>query len=287
MTSRTSKWYQKKKKDPDFHEEYKRKQKLYYHRRKHKSEIPDYGYANCKFCKTEFKKSRHVHYFCSRPCADKFRNKTSIIPKLKIKRTPEEIKLARKKWKDNYWERLKATDPEKYKIMLAKNRLARKKWKDNYWKKLKDTDPEKYKIMLAKARLATKQWKLNNKNPEKIKKQLIAERRWKHNKEKTDPIYRIKERLRSYLSRSIKGVIKKNSKTEKIVGTSFKDLVSHLEKQFKPGMTLSNYGKWHIDHIKPVSKYDLTKPGELEKCFHYTNLQPMWAIDNIKKSNKY
>ena len=129
MTSRTSKWYQKKKQDPDFHEEYKRKQKLYYHRRKHKSEIPDYGYANCKFCKTEFKKSRYVHYFCSRPCADKFRNKTSIIPKLKIKRTPEEIKLARKKWKDNYWVKLKDADPEKYKIMLAKNRLATKQWK--------------------------------------------------------------------------------------------------------------------------------------------------------------
>ena len=255
MISRTSKWYQKKKKDPDFHEEYKRKQKLYYHRRKHKSEIPDYGYANCKFCKTEFKKSRYVHYFCSRPCADKFRNKTSIIPKLKIKRTPEEIKL------------------------------ARKKWKDNYWKKLKDEDPKKHELMLKKTREATRKWKAANKTNKK--KQKDAERRWKRNKEKTDPIYRIQERLRSYLSRSIKGVIKKNSKTEKIVGTSFKDLVSHLEKQFKPGMTLSNYGKWHIDHIKPVSKYDLTKPGELEKCFHYTNLQPMWAIDNIKKSNKY
>ena len=52
-------------------------------------------------------------------------------------------------------------------------------------------------------------------------------------------------------------------------------------------MSMSNYGKWHIDHIKPVTKFDLTKPGELEKCFHYTNLQPMWARDNIRKNKKY
>ena len=52
-------------------------------------------------------------------------------------------------------------------------------------------------------------------------------------------------------------------------------------------MTLENYGKWHIDHIKPVTRFDLTKPNELEKCFHYSNLQPMWAEENIKKGNKY
>ena len=60
-----------------------------------------------------------------------------------------------------------------------------------------------------------------------------------------------------------------------------------LEKKFKPGMTLSNYGKWHIDHVKPVAKFDLTISGELEKCFHYTNLQPLWALDNLKKGKKF
>ncbi len=261
-TIKVKKWYQKKKQNPEFHEEYKRKQKLYYHRRKNKLKnvikvLPDYGYANCKFCKTEFKKTRNVNYFCSRLCArkhtDKFRKKISKPTKIKIPKTPEQLKLDRRRYNQNYLNKLKSSDPEKYKLMLSK----------------------------------TRERKAANKTTEIINKQKEAERRWKRNKEKIDPVYRIKERLRSYLSRSIKGVIQKNSKTERIVGTSFKNLVSHLEKQFKPGMTLSNYGKWHIDHIKPISKFDLTKAGELEKCFHYTNLQPMWAVDNIRKSNRY
>ena len=266
-TIKVKKWYQKKKQNPEFHEEYKRKQKLYYHRRKNKLKnvikvLPDYGYANCKFCKKEFKKTRNVNYFCSRSCLDKHhesirkkRRKILKPPKIKIPKTPEQLKMARKRSKIKYWKKLKAEDPNKYELVLEKTREA------------------------------TRKWKAANKTNKK--KQKEAERRWKRNKEKIDPVYRIKERLRSYLSRSIKGVIQKNSKTERIVGTSFKNLVSYLEKQFKPGMTLSNYGKWHIDHIKPISKFDLTKAGELEKCFHYTNLQPMWAVDNIRKSNRY
>jgi len=275
---KVKKWYQKKKQDPDFYEEYKRKQKLYYHRRKNKLKnlikessdnvievLPDYGSANCKYCNKVFKKSRHIHYFCSRLCFSRhhdkiIRERKKILkpPKIKIPKTPEQLKLAKKQAQIKYWKKLKDQDPKKYELMLEKTRQARRKWKA-----------------------------ANKTNYKKIKNQKDAERRWKRNKEKTDPVYRIKERLRSYLSRSIKGLIQKNSKTEKIVGTSFKNLVSYLEKQFKPGMTLSNYGKWHIDHIKPVSKFDLTKPGELEKCFHYSNLQPMWARDNIIKSNKY
>ncbi|WP_440928746.1 hypothetical protein [Candidatus Pelagibacter sp.] len=276
-TLKVKKWYQKKKQDPKFHEEYKKKQRLYYYKRKYNlTEIPkkeltkrviiDYGSVNCKYCNKEFKKLRHIHYFCSRSCLDKHhesirkprrRRENLTAPRNKIKKNPEQLKM------------------------------ARKRSKIKYWKKLKDEDPKKYELMLEKTRQATRKWKEKNKDKLKSSKYLQTQRRWKKQKIKTDPIYKISERLRSYLSRSIKGVIQKNSKTEKIVGTSFKNLVSHLEKQFKPGMTLSNYGKWHIDHIKPITKYDLTKPGEVEKCFHYTNLQPLWAAENIKKSNKY
>ena len=51
-------------------------------------------------------------------------------------------------------------------------------------------------------------------------------------------------------------------------------------------MSFKNYGKWHIDHIIPCSKFDLTKRDEQLKAFHYTNLQPLWANENFKKSNK-
>ena len=52
------------------------------------------------------------------------------------------------------------------------------------------------------------------------------------------------------------------------------------------GMTWDNYGEWHIDHIKPCSSFNMLIEEERKRCFHYTNLQPLWAIDNIKKSDK-
>jgi len=62
-----------------------------------------------------------------------------------------------------------------------------------------------------------------------------------------------------------------------------------LETKFLEGMDWDNYGiyGWHIDHIKPCSLFNLENIEEQKKCFHYTNLQPLWAIDNLKKGNKY
>jgi len=62
--------------------------------------------------------------------------------------------------------------------------------------------------------------------------------------------------------------------------------VAHIEKQFKPGMNWENYSLygWHIDHIRPCASFDLTKEEEIQKCFHYSNLQPLWAEENLKKA---
>ena len=60
----------------------------------------------------------------------------------------------------------------------------------------------------------------------------------------------------------------------------------YLSKLFTEHMTLNNYGEWEIDHIKPVSSFNLNNEDELRKCFHYTNLQPLWREDNRRKSNK-
>jgi hypothetical protein len=78
--------------------------------------------------------------------------------------------------------------------------------------------------------------------------------------------------------------ISKNNKTFNIVGCTPEQLKEHLEKQFINGMSWNNRGDWHIDHIIPLSSVKTEE--ELLKLFHYSNLQPLWAIDNIKKSNK-
>ena len=52
-------------------------------------------------------------------------------------------------------------------------------------------------------------------------------------------------------------------------------------------MSWGNYGKWHVDHIRPCASFNLVNEEEQKKCFHYTNLQPLWAKDNLSKGSKY
>lgn len=85
--------------------------------------------------------------------------------------------------------------------------------------------------------------------------------------------------------RAIKGTYKKSDKTENIIGCSISFFIDHLQLNFKDGMTLDNYGQWHIDHIKPLA---LAKTeNDIYILNHYSNLQPLWATDNLKKGAKY
>jgi len=81
-------------------------------------------------------------------------------------------------------------------------------------------------------------------------------------------------------------VTKKHGNTMDLTGCTTKDLIIHLSSKFTEGMTLENYGEWHIDHIKPCVSFNLEDPEEQRKCFHWTNLQPLWAIDNLRKGSK-
>lgn len=72
-----------------------------------------------------------------------------------------------------------------------------------------------------------------------------------------------------------------------LLGCSLLELELHLESNFQVRMTFDNYGEWEIDHIKPISLFNLNNDDELFECCNYKNLQPLWKIDNIKKSNKY
>ena len=86
----------------------------------------------------------------------------------------------------------------------------------------------------------------------------------------------------------LKGNIK-SAKTLTLLGCSIPEFMKHLESQFQPGMTWENYGLfgWHRDHIRPCASFDLSQPEEQAKCFHYTNFQPLWAKDNLAKSDSY
>ena len=113
------------------------------------------------------------------------------------------------------------------------------------------------------------------------------------NKRKTDLNFRLSDNLRKRVRKVLNGK-SKSKKTMDLIGCSVDFLKKHLENQFQPGMSWNNYGNpngdhsecWHIDHILPCASFDLSDPKQQQKCFHYSNLQPLWAKDNISKGAK-
>ena len=99
--------------------------------------------------------------------------------------------------------------------------------------------------------------------------------------------YWVARRIRSRVYKVLRNELaKKNVRTEELYGCSWGKLIEHIEAQFYARMSWQNYGHaWHIDHIMPCDSFDLTKPDQVRQCFHYTNLRPLWAKANIRKSD--
>ena len=93
--------------------------------------------------------------------------------------------------------------------------------------------------------------------------------------------------LRSRLNSALKDGYKAGSAVRDL-GCTIEEFKQHLENHFQDGMTWENWtlGGWHIDHVKPLSGFDLTDVSELQQACHWSNLQPMWARDNLSKGNK-
>ena len=124
-------------------------------------------------------------------------------------------------------------------------------------------------------------WARNNEKRNAARRQNLQKRR------DEDPQYRMKMALHVRLYDAVKrqkGV--KSTKTLELLGCTVEQLQIFLEAEFTEGMTWENYGEWHIDHILPCASFNLEDPQEQKKCFHWTNLQPLWAKDNIIKSDR-
>lgn len=145
-------------------------------------------------------------------------------------------------------------------------------------------NPEKNKLIKLKSYHKNKE-----KNKEKLKLYRIKNREkrteYQRNKIKNDELYKLSSAMRSRLRNlyNKKNWLKTN-KTLDLVGCSTDFLREHLEKQFTDGMSWDNYGSWHIDHIIPLSSANNSE--EMNKLCHYSNLQPLWAYDNLRKGNK-
>ncbi len=125
-------------------------------------------------------------------------------------------------------------------------------------------------------------------------KNLVLRRKYRREynlRYRTTDKYRFENALRQRIFRAIKlrtkGTTKKCASTESLLGCSIKDLRIYLESRFEVGMSWLNFGKvWHVDHIMPCAIFDLSRNNHQKRCFHFSNLRPCFAIENIKKGKK-
>ena len=167
--------------------------------------------------------------------------------------------------------------------MKKENQINYKKHKENWDKRTK-----KYN-KTDKNKKYRREWMKNKYHSDteyrkKCIKNAVAYERMKLD---TDATYKLIHNMRNRLRKAVKGYGDKYDTTMNLVGCDSTKLREYIEAKFTEGMTWENQGDWHIDHIQPCCSFDLTDEEEQKKCFHYTNLQPLWAADNLKKGGKF
>lgn len=179
---------------------------------------------------------------------------------------------------------------------IEKQREAQRRWKEKNREKVRLYDKAYRERKPEVARARKRRWRLENKEHDLKKgREYSRLQRARHPDKVRKAKQRDRERplvkLRYLISNRILIALKRNYKsgrTLELLGCSILECRQHLEKQFKPGMTWENRGQhgWHIDHKRPCASFDLTDPKQQKQCFHYTNLQPLWAKDNLSKGDK-
>jgi len=153
------------------------------------------------------------------------------------------------------------------------------KWREDNFSYFKDYYQNNEEYLKGK----NKDWRENNKEMFKNYQKNYSKYRLQN-----DPVFKFKFNVRNLIKGSFKracnGLFPKTAKSIDILGCNFEYFIQHIQSQFTEGMTLENYGKWHLDHIIPISKAQTEE--DIIKLNHYTNFQPLWAIDNLKKGNK-
>lgn len=151
-------------------------------------------------------------------------------------------------------------------------------------------DKARYAATAERKKASAKRWYDANREALLVKNKTPdgrAAARQREAQKRKSPTYRLHSAVSSALRSSLRQQ-KGGRKWEALVGYSLAQLVAHLERQFVPGMSWANYGKWHVDHILPRVSFAFTSPDdpEFRACWALSNLQPLWAEDNIRKHAK-
>jgi len=183
---------------------------------------------------------------------------------------PEKVRQHKRDWKaGNYQYHVESGKEYRKRCATEINARARAKYHANLEKRR-----EQSRRNAAKYR---------QKYPERV---AVENARWKSLRRANDPLFRARHNLRGKLWKALKRNQKAGS-TLQLLGCSLPEFRNYIEGKFVDGMTWENYGKiWVFDHIIPCAAFDFRKPDDQRRCFHYTNIQPLFAMDNLRKGAK-
>ena len=245
----------------------------------------------CSKCKVE---KQLTEFSKHKRCKDGFRYNCKSCVKAYREANKGEINAKQKDYYDANKDKAKAyreaNKDKKRAYNKAYNKANREKLKarSKAWNEAnKDKLKDYCEANKDKKRAYNKAWREANKDNIKDYREANKDKRNAQARErrKTDPLFKMKWNLRSRTSQAFRDKgYSKTSKTQEMLGTDWEIVKEHIEKQFTKGMSWKNYGDWHIDHIIPLASANTEE--ELKKLCHYTNLQPLWALDNIKKGDK-
>jgi hypothetical protein len=198
-----------------------------------------------------------------------------------IESNKEKLKIKNKIWRETNAEKRKAwyeANKEKMKIWRQENKEERKIWRETNKEKIKQYKKIYNQINQDRVKEYSQLYRKKNKKNIYEKEKL----RLQNNVQ-----FKLKKGLRTRLRTAVKRNYKSGSAV-KDLGCTIDELKTYLESKFQEGMSWDNWTKdgWHIDHIRPLSSFDLTNREELLQAVHYTNLQPLWAKDNLAKKDK-
>lgn len=207
----------------------------------------------------------------------------------------EEIRIRQKKWILDNRERYDNKRLKYYKKNKERKKKLDKIYKDKNKKEILLKEKKRYKKNRKRILETVKRYSIANKNRireykrkySKLNRKKIShfQNEWQKKRVKTDPLFKLIKTLRGRLLHYLRS--KKLSKKHRFVEyieCSPQELKQYLENQFIDSMSWDNHGKWHIDHITPLSSAKTEE--EIYKLCHYKNLQPLWAKDNLEKGNK-
>ena len=247
--------------------------------------------SHCKKCRKEYYKAnadKIKEYYKAN--ADKLKEyQKANADKLKEyrkeyrKTNADKIKEGKKKYRKTnaykikeYQKQYRKANADKIKEYQKANADKLKEYRKKYKKKYRKANSDKIKEYKKKYRKA---------NEDKIKE---YRKEYSKNRLKNDPVFKFKHILRSNIGNTFKracnGAYVKKSKTLDILGCDIEFFMRYISSKFQKGMTFENHGEWHLDHIIPISKANTKE--DIIRLNHYTNFQPLWAEDNLTKSDK-